>query len=145
MSFLTTVHAVLGRNIYDVSKDCEGDIAETLCYPITKYVLHHYTSRTCVKKINCFTRTITNYLNQAEVRSQLGVDPSVKNFSTCSNKVNFDFNEAFDIFAQHTQYYVAELLERGVKVLIYVGAYDMICNWVSDRLSCNHIPSKARF
>lgn len=33
-------HAVrLGKNIYDVSKDCEGDIADTLCYPVTKYVL----------------------------------------------------------------------------------------------------------
>lgn len=28
--------------------------------------------------------------------------------------------------------YVAELLERGVKVLIYVGDLDWICNWVGN-------------
>ena len=31
------------------------------------------------------------------------------------------------------QLYIAALLERGVRVLIYVGANDWICNWVSQR------------
>ncbi len=31
-----------------------------------------------------------------------------------------------------TKDYVAALLERGVKVLIYVGSYDWICNWVGN-------------
>lgn len=26
--------------------------------------------------------------------------------------------------------YIAQLLERGIRVLIYVGTYDMACNWV---------------
>ncbi|GJJ11597.1 hypothetical protein Clacol_005832 [Clathrus columnatus] len=107
-----------GRNIYDVSKDCEGDIRETLCYPITK--------------------TITNYLNQPEVRTQLGVDPVVGNYSSCANKVSRAFNIAHDEYAVHAEYYVAELLERDIKVLIYVGTYDMICNWVgNERFTLN--------
>lgn len=28
--------------------------------------------------------------------------------------------------------YVAGLLERNVRVLIYVGANDWICNWISN-------------
>lgn len=107
-----------GRNIYDVSKDCEGEISDTLCYPITK--------------------TITNYLNQPEVRAQLGVDPTVSNYSSCSNKVGRAFRIAFDEYAVQAEYYVAELLERGINVLIYVGSYDMICNWVgNERFTLN--------
>lgn len=30
-----------------------------------------------------------------------------------------------------TQFYIAALLERGVRTLLYVGANDWICNWVS--------------
>lgn len=29
-----------------------------------------------------------------------------------------------------SQFYIAALLERGVKALLYVGANDWICNWV---------------
>ena len=29
-----------------------------------------------------------------------------------------------------TQHYIAALLERGVRVLIYAGANDWVCNWV---------------
>lgn len=31
-------------------------------------------------------------------------------------------------------FYVASLLERGVKVLIYAGTLDWQCNWVANRL-----------
>ena len=31
-----------------------------------------------------------------------------------------------------TQHYVAELLERGVRVLIYVGEFDYVCNWIGN-------------
>lgn len=28
--------------------------------------------------------------------------------------------------------YVSELLEHGVRVLIYAGTYDFVCNWVGN-------------
>ncbi|KAJ7818241.1 serine carboxypeptidase [Mycena olivaceomarginata] len=90
-----------GKNPYDISRDCDGDISETLCYPVT--------------------RSIGSYLDRPEVRALLGVDPSLTaNFSSCSGE------------DQSTQHYVAALLERGVRVLIYVGTYDWICNWVGN-------------
>jgi carboxypeptidase C (cathepsin A) len=99
-------------NPYDISKECEGRIEDTLCYPITKH--------------------ISNYLSQPSVRESLGVDPAVKgNFTSCSNTVGTAFATALDMY-HPTYLYVAGLLERGVRALIYVGAYDWICNWVGN-------------
>ena len=39
-----------------------------------------------------------------------------------------------DKWAVHTQDYVANLLDRGVRVLIYAGTYDWQCNWVANKL-----------
>ncbi|KAF9031300.1 serine carboxypeptidase [Panaeolus papilionaceus] len=101
-----------GLNPYDMSKPCDGSVATTLCYPITRH--------------------ITNYLSLPEVRSKLGVDPSVTgNFTSCSNKVGSAFGQAQDLLHPSTDY-VAALLERGVRVLIYVGAYDWICNYIGN-------------
>ncbi|KDQ51312.1 hypothetical protein JAAARDRAFT_140320 [Jaapia argillacea MUCL 33604] len=95
-----------------ISKDCEGPIQETLCYPVTK--------------------AISQYLSRPDIRSLLGVDPSIpQNFSSCNHAINADFSLAQDRL-HPTYLYIAGLLERGVKALIYVGAYDWICNWVGN-------------
>lgn len=47
-------------------------------------------------------------------------------------EVNGRFGTTLDQFFP-TEYYIAALLERGVRVLIYVGENDWICNWVCDR------------
>ena len=74
-------------------------------------------------------RNITRYLDRPEVRDILGVDPSIGPYQSCSDDVGTNFNLNLDgIFP--TQYYLAALLERNVKTLIYVGASDWICNWV---------------
>ena len=39
-----------------------------------------------------------------------------------------------DKYTVPSQSYVAALLERGVRVLIYSGTYDWQCNWVASRL-----------
>ncbi|PFH46824.1 hypothetical protein AMATHDRAFT_68987 [Amanita thiersii Skay4041] len=102
-----------GLNPYDISRKCEGKIEETLCYPVTKH--------------------ISNYLDRPSVRSQIGVDSSLigKNFSSCSTDVGLAFHNALDEYHE-TQHYITALLERGVRVLIYVGSYDWICNWVGN-------------
>ncbi|EMD36610.1 hypothetical protein CERSUDRAFT_124360 [Gelatoporia subvermispora B] len=100
-----------GYNPYDISKLCDGPIEETLCYPLTK--------------------SISGFLDRADVRHTLGVDPSVGNFSSCSDNVNAAFHARGDQMFP-TQYYIGALLERGVRALIYVGANDWICNWVGN-------------
>jgi cathepsin A (carboxypeptidase C) len=62
----------------------------------------------------------------------LGVDPSItSNFSSCNHDVGLAFQLSMDRSHQ-TQYYIGELLERGVRVLIYVGEHDWTCNWVGN-------------
>ncbi|KAI0310446.1 serine carboxypeptidase [Amylostereum chailletii] len=100
-----------GLNYYDISRPCEDPAS--LCYPVTNQ--------------------ITAYLDRPDVRSLLGVDPSVGAFSSCSDVVGTAFNNAND--GLHSSYeYLAGLLDRGVSVLIYVGTYDWICNWVGNEV-----------
>ncbi|KAJ8515299.1 hypothetical protein ONZ45_g7277 [Pleurotus djamor] len=106
-------YILAGKNPYDISKDCEGKYEETYCYPLT---IH-----------------IQNYLSRPDVRDLLGVDPSVReNFTIADPNVHNAFTLALDMF-HPTVDHVAALLERGVRVLIYVGSYDWICNWLGNQ------------
>ncbi|KAJ3888611.1 serine carboxypeptidase [Lentinula edodes] len=103
-----------GMNPYDISVPCNGSIEETLCYPVTV--------------------SISNFLSQPHIRAQLGVDthPEIPvNFSSCNPNVGAAFDGTQDIL-HSSRDYVAALLEREVRVLIYVGSYDWICNWVGN-------------
>ncbi|KAJ7765302.1 serine carboxypeptidase [Mycena metata] len=100
-------------NPYDISQPCDAEgMATNLCYPVTAH--------------------IRAYLSRPDVREALGVDPTVAaNFSSCSPAVGSAFHAQMDSY-RPTQDYVGGLLERGVRVLIYVGTYDWICNWVGN-------------
>lgn len=112
LSRLSTSLCLLGKNPYDISKDCEGEPGD-LCYPVTRH--------------------ITNYLNSTSTRSLLGVDPSVPaQYSICSDPVALAFDASNDQQKTATPLHIAALLERNVRVLIYVGSYDWICNWVGN-------------
>ena len=76
---------------------------------------------------------IKTYLDRPEVRSLLGVETSY-NYSACSSFVGSNFNAHMDKWAVHTQDYVANLLDRGVRILIYAGTYDWQCNYVANKL-----------
>lgn len=76
---------------------------------------------------------IKTYLDRPEVRSILGVETPY-NFSACSSTVGTNFNAHMDKWAVHTQDYVANLLDRGVRILIYAGTYDWQCNYVANKL-----------
>ena len=94
----------------------DGPLSETLCYPITKH--------------------ISSFLDKPHVRRTLGVDADYfagRNFSSLNYDVNTRFAENLDSVVP-SPFYIAALLERGVRTLIYVGANDWICNWVSFRL-----------
>jgi carboxypeptidase C (cathepsin A) len=50
----------------------------------------------------------------------------------CSRTVGILFDAQMDGL-QPTYLYVAALLERNIKTLIYVGEADWICNWVGNQ------------
>lgn len=65
------------------------------------------------------------------MRTDLGVEPSFGNYSGSAWDVNSAFLANGD--PPHTnQVYVSELLEHGVRVLIYAGTYDFVCNRVGN-------------
>ncbi|KIJ26977.1 hypothetical protein M422DRAFT_271866 [Sphaerobolus stellatus SS14] len=101
------------RSPYDVSKVCTEpqNSPDTVC-------LHEMP-------------IVAKFLNNETLRLQMGVDPEVGEYSPVSSLVQSTFNTNFDLM-QPTEFYVAELLERGVKVLIYAGTYDLVCNWVGN-------------
>ncbi|KAL5634578.1 hypothetical protein ACGC1H_002578 [Rhizoctonia solani] len=110
---LSEPYRATGRNPYDMTKPCKREELESsLCYPITKY--------------------INEFLDRPETRKALGVHPSIGNYTGCSRDVGARFSASLDHYHSN-QWYIAGLLERGIKVLIYVGTYDWICNWVGNQ------------
>lgn len=73
------------------------------------------------------------FLNHPDTRAILGAE-SPGNFTSCSDAVSHNFVSHLDKWSHHTQDYVAALLERGIRVLIYAGTYDWQCNWVANKL-----------
>ncbi|KAI9478049.1 MAG: Alpha/Beta hydrolase protein [Benjaminiella poitrasii] len=98
-----------GLNPYDIRKKCEGDSG--LCYDLIE--------------------AIEVYANQEDLRSNLGVDNKAGKYTGCSDSVGYRFYQTGDggkDFSGH----VAETLEAGVRVLLYVGDMDWICNWMGN-------------
>lgn len=89
----------------------------------------------CVGEGLCYheNTVIEKYLNDPSMRSLLGVT-APQNFTSCASGVGMGFRAHMDKYVAPTQHYIAELLARGVRVLIYAGTYDWQCNWVANRL-----------
>lgn len=85
---------------YDVRKQCEG----TLCYDFSK---------------------MDDFLNDKSVREALGVDN--RKFVSCSPLV---YEAMIADWMRNLEVGIPELIEDGIKLLIYAGEYDLICNWL---------------
>ncbi|GMH88552.1 hypothetical protein TrVE_jg6994 [Triparma verrucosa] len=102
----TTPVTSTGVNPYDVRVPC-GD--SQLCYDFSN---------------------IDAYLAQDEVREAFGI-PDKKRWAECNKVVDIvmvyggDWMKTFDA-------YVAEVLDSGVRGLIYAGEFDFICNWMGN-------------
>lgn len=97
-----------GLNVYDISGPCETGDGD--CYFVSKY--------------------IDAYLNQPFVQKATG--SKVTKFEGCSSEVNTNFAANGDGARPFNQY-VADILDKGIPVLIYAGDFDFICNWVGNK------------
>ncbi|KAJ7499907.1 serine carboxypeptidase [Mycena latifolia] len=104
-SFMVPFEAT-GLNLYDLTKKCED---AHLCYEETN--------------------EIAEYLNQTSVQDVLGVDIAAYRLS--SEAVGKRFWGSGDVM-KGAKEYVGALLEHGVRVLIYAGTYDVVCNWIGN-------------
>jgi len=93
-----------GLNQYDIRSKCE---VPPLCYDMSD---------------------VQDFLDQDSVRSALGVGKI--NWESCNMRVNTNFQADFMKGYQDDATF---LLENGVRVLIYAGDADLVCNWLSNQ------------
>ncbi|XP_024025947.1 serine carboxypeptidase-like 49 isoform X2 [Morus notabilis] len=87
-------------NYYDIRKQCVG----SLCYDFSN---------------------LEKFLNQKSVRASLGVGDI--EFVSCSHTV---YQAMLLDWMRNLEVGIPTLLEDGVKLLVYAGEYDLICNWL---------------
>ncbi|KAG1362655.1 Serine carboxypeptidase 3 [Cocos nucifera] len=89
-------------NYYDVRKQCEG----SLCYDFSN---------------------MEKFLNLESVRDSLGVGDI--EFVSCSPTV---YQAMLMDWMRNLEVGIPALLEDGIKLLVYAGEYDLICNWLGN-------------
>ncbi|KAG6483391.1 hypothetical protein ZIOFF_060036 [Zingiber officinale] len=87
---------------YDIRKKCEG----SLCYDFSN---------------------MEKFLNQESVRKVLGVGN--RKFVSCSPLV---YRAMITDWMKNLEVGIPALLEDGIKLMVYAGEYDLICNWLGN-------------
>mmetsp|Transcript_19481 Transcript_19481/g.61820 ORF Transcript_19481/g.61820 Transcript_19481/m.61820 type:complete len:487 (+) Transcript_19481:103-1563(+) len=96
-------YQMTGMNPYDMRIPCEHG---NLCYDFSH---------------------VTTYLNSKDVQQQLGVS---KRWASCNMLVNAQFQQDW-MHNFHTL--LPDMLADGLRVLIYAGDVDYICNWLGNK------------
>jgi cathepsin A (carboxypeptidase C) len=96
--------------------------------PVTATGVNPYDLRLpCVGDL-CYNFTqVDTYLNRADVQKELGVD---KKWEDCNTRVNIAFEGDW---MKNFQTQLPDLLAAGMRVLIYAGDQDFICNWLGNK------------
>ncbi|KAI9507817.1 Alpha/Beta hydrolase protein [Russula earlei] len=101
-----------GLNLYDVRRKCDRskDADGPLCY----------------KQVGW----IEIWMNNPKNKAALGVDPSRK-FESCNTEVNQAFSLRGDGM-HNSAALLPELIDDGVRLLVYAGNADMMCNYIGN-------------
>ncbi|VFR03447.1 unnamed protein product [Cuscuta campestris] len=94
------------KNRYDIRKTCEGGFS-SLCYDFSG---------------------VETLLNDTSVKRALGVNEHI-DFVSCSETV---FDAMASDWFKDQSHRIPLLLEDGIKLLVYAGEYDFICNWLGN-------------
>lgn len=92
-----------GLNPYDMRKKCDNP---PLCYDFEK---------------------IGKFLNDPATQKVLGVS---KQWEECNMQVNMFFQQDF---LRNFHQLIPPMLKSGIRVLIYAGDVDYICNWIGNK------------
>ena len=94
-----------GRNVYDIRKECTH---EPLCYDFSK---------------------ANSFMNRADVQDALNVKGPVT-WQSC----NMDVNQGFGVdWFQEFATQIPALLASDIRVMVYAGDVDFICNWLGNK------------
>jgi len=110
-----------------------------LLIPYTLTGMNPYDMRAkCAKPPLCYDfSNVGTYLDRADVRSALGVGS--RKWSDCNRAVAIAFEFSGD-WMQNYQQMIPDQLNDGIKVLIYAGDQDYICNWLGNQAWTQALP-----
>jgi cathepsin A (carboxypeptidase C) len=96
-------YEVTGMNPYDMRQKCEHG---SLCYDFSH---------------------VDTFLNRPETKEAIG---ATKKWSECNRFVNLMFQQDW---MKNYQTMLPDLLSDGIRVLVYAGDVDFICNWLGNK------------
>ena len=115
--------------------------------PYTASGMNPYDMRVkCAKPPLCYDfSNVANYLGQKAVKAALGV-PESRNWADCNRAVALSFELSGD-WMQSFQDKLPDQLASGIRVLVYAGDQDYICNWLGNQAWTREMkwPGKAAF
>ena len=100
-------YTATGMNPYDMREKCK---VPPLCYDFSN---------------------VATYLKRDDVRAALNV-PKAAKWSDCNRAVTMGFELAGDYMKEYQQL-IPDLIEDGIRYLIYAGDQDYICNWLGNQ------------
>ncbi|KAG6811216.1 hypothetical protein H0H92_008511 [Tricholoma furcatifolium] len=110
----------LGLNPYDVRRKCDRATDGDLCY----------------KQMNW----IDVWMNNPKNRAALGVNPD-QEFASCNMEVNRAFAMQGDGMHNSARL-LPELVDNGVRLLVYAGNADMMCNFIGNERWVEQLDTK---
>jgi len=110
----------LGLNPYDVRRKCDQTKDGPLCYKQMTW--------------------IDNWMNQPKNKAALGADPE-RTFASCNMDVNREFTMQGDGM-HNSGKLLPELVNDGVRLLVYAGNADMMCNFIGNERWVEELDTK---
>ncbi|KAJ4486154.1 carboxypeptidase C [Lentinula aciculospora] len=110
----------LGLNPYDVRRKCDPAKDGDLCYPEMDHV--------------------ATWMNDPKNKVALGVNPSIE-FKACNMEVNQAFAKQGD-GAHNSAILLPDLINDGIRLLVYAGNADMMCNFIGNERWVEELDTK---
>jgi cathepsin A (carboxypeptidase C) len=114
---------------YEACVEAQGSCNQAMIGPYQQTGMNVYDQRIkCETPPLCYDFSgVTTWLNSPDVQAQLGVN---KKWASCDFAINAQFQGDW---MQRYDTKLVDLLASGVRVLIYAGDCDFICNWLGNK------------
>ncbi|OAY71336.1 Serine carboxypeptidase 3 [Ananas comosus] len=102
-------------------------VERSFAFPSLCGTAYYDIRKECLGSHCCNFSNIEKFLNLKSVKSILGVEN--REFELCSDSV---YEALEDDWMMNYEVGIPALLEDGIKLLVYAGEYDLICNWLGN-------------